>query len=209
MSLIEALNWRYAAKRMNGQKVPKEKLETILEATRLAPTSSGIQPFTILNISDPELLKKIQPIANNQPQITEGSNLLVFAAWENITPEQIDNVFDLVAKERNLPEGAQLDYRNRLKGLFGGRTAEENFQSAARQAYIAFGVAITAAATEKVDATPMEGFRAPELDALLGLREKGLRSVCLLMLGYRDEENDWLADLKKVRRAKKDLVIEL
>jgi nitroreductase len=209
MSLIQALNWRYAAKRMNGKKVPAEKVATILEAARLAPTSSGIQPFTILHVSDVELLKKIQPIANNQPQITEGSDLLVFAAWDNITPAQIDHVFDQVAKERNLPEGAQLDYRNRLKNLFGSRTAEENFQSAARQAYISFGFAIAAAATEQVDATPMEGFRPAELDELLGLKAKGLRSVCLLMLGYRDEENDWLADLKKVRRPTQELVIEL
>jgi len=209
MSLLESLNWRYAVKRMNGQKVPREKVDIILEAARLAPTSSGIQPFTILSISDPELLKKIQPIANNQPQITEASHLLVFAAWDNITGEQIDKVFDRVLQERNLPPDAQLEYRKRTKGIFGSRTPEENFQSAARQAYIAFGIAIAAAATEQVDATPMEGFRNAELDQLLGLKEKGLRSVTLLTLGYRDEQNDWLADLKKVRRPKSELVIEL
>lgn len=209
MSLIESLNWRYAVKRMNGERVPTEKVDIILEAARLAPTSSGIQPFTILCITDPELLKKIQPIAYNQPQITEGSHLLVFAAWDNITAEQIDKVYEQIRLERNLPEGAQLEYRNRLKGMFGARTAEENFQSAARQAYIAFGVAIAAAATEKVDATPMEGFVPAQLDELLNLKEKGLRSVSLLMLGYRDEANDWLADLKKVRRERKELVIEL
>ena len=209
MSFLESLNWRYAVKRMNGQKVPQDKVDIILEAARLAPTSSGIQPFSILSITDPALLQKIQPIANNQPQITEASHLLVFAAWDNISAEQIDKVFDQVARERNLPAGAQMEYRNRIKGLFGSRTPEENFQSAARQAYIAFGIAIAAAATEKVDATPMEGFRNAELDNLLHLKERGLRSVTLLALGYRDEENDWLADLKKVRRPKSELVIEL
>jgi nitroreductase len=209
MSLLESLNWRYAVKRMNGQKVPQEKVDIILEAARLAPTGMGIQPFSIIEITDPELLKKVQPIANNQPQITEGSHVLVFAAWENVTAEQIDEVFDLIIKERNLAPGAHDDYRNRLKGMFGSRNAEQNFQWAARQAYIAFGVAIAAAATEKVDATPMEGFRNAELDELLGLKEKGLRSTSLLTLGYRDEENDWLADLKKVRRRKEEFVIEM
>jgi len=209
MSILEPLKWRYATKRMTGEKVPQEKVDIILEAARLAPTSSGIQPFQILSISDKKLLEKIQPIANNQPQITEASHLLVFAAWDNITPEQINRVFDQVTRERNLPADALDNYRNFLKSHFAGMTQEARFASAARQAYIAFGVAIVAAATEQVDATPMEGFKNAELDELLGLKEKGLRSVSLLALGYRDTVNDWLANLKKVRRPKEELIIEL
>jgi nitroreductase/dihydropteridine reductase len=209
MSFIESLNWRYATKRMNGKKVPQDKVDIILEAARLAPSSSGLQPFNILSISDPALLEKIKPIANNQPQITEASHLLVFAAWDTVSDAKIDEVFDQVIKERNLPADGLDNYRNFLKSRFGSMTNEEQFQSAARQAYVAFGIAIAAAATEQVDATPMEGFRNSELDELLGLREKGLRSVTLLPLGYRDEENDWLLKQKKVRRPKNELVIEL
>lgn len=209
MSFLESLNWRYATKRMNGKKVPQEKVDIILEAARLAPSASGLQPFQIISITDPALLEKIKPVANNQPQITEASHLLVFAAWEDITSEKIDKVFDQVIKERSLPADALDNYRNFLKSHFGGKSREERFQSAARQAYVAFGIAIAAAATEQVDATPMEGFRNAALDELLGLKEKGLRSVTLLPLGYRDEENDWLLPQKKVRRAKDEFVIEL
>jgi nitroreductase/dihydropteridine reductase len=209
MSLLESLNWRYATKRMTGEKVPQEKVNAILEAARLAPTASGIQPFSILSISDRELLAKIQPIANNQPQITEASHLLVFAAWDNISAEQIDHVFSQVIRERNLPAEALDNYKTFLTNHFNGMTREERFNSAARQAYIAFGVAIVAAAVEKVDATPMEGFKSADLDKLLGLPEKGLRSTSLLALGYRDTANDWLANLKKVRRPIEELVIEL
>jgi nitroreductase/dihydropteridine reductase len=209
MSVLESLNWRYATKRMTGEKVPQEKIDAILQAARLAPTSSGLQPFTILSVSDRELLEKIQPIANNQPQITEASHLLVFAAWDDITPEQIQKVFSQVIEERNLPADALDKYKSFLTGLFGSMSREDRFNAAARQAYIAFGVAIVAAAEQKVDATPMEGFKPAELDKLLGLREKGLRSVTLLALGYRDTENDWLANLKKVRRPIEELVIEL
>jgi nitroreductase/dihydropteridine reductase len=209
MSFLESLQWRYAVKRMNGKKVPQEKVDIILEAARLAPTSAGLQPFSIFVITDPELLEKIQPIANHQPQITEASHLLVFAAWNNITDEQIDEVMDRTLRERGLAAGSLDAYKNKLKGAFGTKTPEEKFQSAARQAYISFGVAIAAAATEQVDATPMEGFDSKALDKLLGLEQKGLRSVTLLPLGYRDEQNDWLAPLKKVRRNRKDMVIEL
>lgn len=209
MSLLESLNWRYATKRMTGEKVPQEKIDTILEAARLAPTSSGIQPFSILAITDKQLLQKIQPIAYSQPQITEASHLLVFAAWDNVTPEKIDHVFNQVIRERNLPADALKDYINNVKGMFAGMTQEQQFQWAARQAYIAFGIAIAAAAVEKVDGTPMEGFKNAELDELLELDKKGLRSTTLLTLGYRDTANDWLANLKKVRRPKNELIIEL
>ena len=68
--------------------------------------------------------------------------------------------------------------------------------------------AIAQAAELKVDCTPMEGFSPDALDELLDLRAKGLRSVLLLPLGYRDAENDWLVNMKKVRIPKEDFVIK-
>ena len=209
MSILDSLNWRYATKRMTGEKVPQEKVDIILEAARLAPTSSGIQPFSIIQITDRALLEKIQPIAFNQPQITEASHLLVFAAWDSVTVEKIDHVYDQIVRERNLPADALKEYTDRLKGMLTTLPQEQQFDYAARQTYIAFGVALTAAALEKVDTTPMEGFKNAELDTLLGLHAKGLRSVSLLAIGHRDTANDWLANLKKVRRPKEELVIEL
>jgi nitroreductase/dihydropteridine reductase len=209
MNFLEALKWRYAVKRMTGEKVPQEKVDFVLEAARLAPTANGIQPFAILVIRDRALLEKVRPVANNQPQITEASHLLVFAAWDNITPEKVDYVHDQIARERELPEGALASTITRLKGMFGGMTQEQRFQWAVRQTYIAFGIAIAAAAIEKVDATPMEGFKNAELDELLGLKERGLRSTSLLALGHRDLANDRLVHLKKVRRPKEELIIEL
>ncbi len=209
MSLLESLNWRYAVKRMTGEKVPQQKVDIVLEAARLAPTSSGIQPFSIIQVTDRNLLEKIQPIAYNQPQITEASHLLVFAAWDNVTPEKIDKVFNQIIAERNLPADALKDYIDRVKGIFVPMTQEQRFNWAARQTYISFGVAIAAAATEKVDATPMEGFNNPGLDELLGLHKLGLRSTTLLAIGVRDTANDWLANLKKVRRPKEEFIIEL
>jgi nitroreductase len=209
MSLIESLQWRYAVKRMTGEKVPQEKIDVVLEAARLAPTSSGIQPFSILQITDRQLREQIKPIAFNQPQITEASHLLVFASWVDVTPEQVENVFNRVATERNQPSDTHKAYLERVQGHFAGMTSEQRAHWAARQTYIAFGVAIAAAASERIDATPMEGFNNAELDKLLGLPEKGLHSLSLLALGHRDPTNDWLVNLKKVRRSKEDFVIEL
>jgi nitroreductase / dihydropteridine reductase len=209
MNLINALNWRYAAKRMNGQKVPAEKVNTILEATRLSASSMGLQPYTILVVEDEALRKEIRQVAYNQPQIVEGSHLLIFAAWDNISVEQVDEYIHQIAAERGVAADTLQGFRDSLVGRITRNTPEQNHQWAARQAYIAFGTAIAAAATEQVDATPMEGFDPAALDALLNLKEKGLRSVTLLPLGYRDTANDALATQKKVRRHKEKLFLQV
>jgi len=192
---------------MNGQQVPAEKVDKILEAARLAPTSSGLQPFKVLVITDQALKEKIFPIAFSQQQIIDCSHLLVFAAWDNYTVERINEVFARTNAERGLPESATDDYRKRLIDLYTPRPAEENFVHAAKQSYIAFGLAIAEAAIQEVDATPMEGFDASALDELLNLKEQGLRSTTILPLGFRDPAGDWLHGLKKVRTPLDEFVI--
>ena len=206
-ALIEKLNWRYATKKMDPSKiVADDKVERIVEAARLAPTSSGLQPFEVIVVTNPEVRAKIQEIGWNQSQITEGSHLLVFAAWDNYTTDRINGMFDLVNDERGFKNEGWENYRQMILNLYPGRDPEVNFQHAARQAYIGFGMSVAAAAFEGVDATPMEGFDAAKLDEILGLREKGLRSVTILPLGYRADEGDWLVNLKKVRRPKDQFV---
>jgi nitroreductase len=207
---IEKLNWRYATKKMDPQKkLPEEKLERILDAIRLAPTSSGLQPFEVLIVKNPELRSKIREAAWNQSQVTEASHLLVFTAWDNYTEARINAVYDHIDQERGAKNEGLDAYRQRLLSTYPTRDAQTNFEHAARQAYIAFGFALAAAAVEEVDCTPMEGFEPEKVDEILGLRARGLRSVLLLPLGYRDANNDWLVNLKKVRRARKELFTEI
>ncbi len=208
MELLNALQWRYAVKKMNGKPVAQADVDKIVEATRLAPTSAGIQPFEVIVISNPELKKQILPLANNQQQMIDSSHILVFAAWDNYTKERIDDYIAHIESERGMPDGGMADFKNILVTNFVARNAEANFVHTARQAYIGFGIAIAAAAELKVDATPMEGFNGPELDKLLGLDKKGLKSVTILPLGHRDPENDWLVNLKKVRKPKEQFVTE-
>lgn len=208
MSLVENLNWRYATKRMNGDKIPDEKLQYILDAAHLAPSSSGLQPYSIIVISDKILQEKIKPIAFDQPQITEASHLLVFAAWDGYSEEKITEVLNHTAAERGLNASAMAEYKAKLWGMMGSKSNEWHKTHAAKQVYISFGMAIAAAAEQKVDTTPMEGFDADALDELLGLKEKELNSVVILPLGYRDEESDWLVKMKKVRTPRELFFIE-
>ena len=208
--LIEKLNWRYATKKMDPSKsVSQDKVDRIIEAARLAPTSSGLQPFEIIVVTNPEIRARIQEISWNQAQVTEGSHLLVFAAWDNYTADRINHMFDLTNDERGFKNEGWEKYRQSLLDSYPQRDAQLNFEHAARQAYIAFGMAVAQAAFEGVDSTPMEGFDPAKLDEILGLREKGLRSAVILPLGYRKEEGDWLVNLKKIRRPLEEFVSEV
>ncbi|WP_372793815.1 nitroreductase family protein [Lutibacter sp.] len=206
MELLDKLNWRYAAKAMNGKKVSEEKIANIIEAARLAPTSSGLQPFEIIVVKNQAVKEAIKPVAWNQSVITDCSHLLVFAAWDTYTAERINKMFDLTNEIRNTKNEGWENYRQMLLSSYPQKDAEENFNHAAKQAYIAFSAAIIAAAYEGVDTTPIEGFDPAAVDKILGLREKGLRSCVLLPVGYRDTDSDWLVNLKKVRKSTEDLV---
>ena len=206
MELLDKLNWRYAAKAMNGEKVAEDKVERILEAARLAPTSSGLQPFEIFVVKNQDIKEQIKPVAWNQSVITDCSHLLVFAAWDTYTPERINHMFDLTNEIRGFENEGWENYRQMLLGMYPQKDPQENFNHAAKQAYIAFTEALTAAAFEGVDATPLEGFEPDAVDKILGLREKGLRSAVMLPIGYRKEDEDWLVNLVKVRKPMSELV---
>jgi len=207
--LNDHLNWRYATKKMDPSKpVPQEKVDAIIEAIRMAPTSSGTQPFEVFVVTNPDVLAEVRKAASDQSQITDGSHLLVFAAWDNYTSERIDTVVDLNVQARgDLP--MLHAYYDRLKSNYLPRDAEVNYAHAARQAYIALGIALVAAAEQEVDSTPMEGFDPAAVDAILGLKERGLRSVVLMPLGYRDASGDWLAPMGKVRKSRDTIVTEV
>jgi len=204
--LIEQLQWRYATKKMDPTKaVPQEKVDAIIEAARMAPTSSGTQPFELILVTNPDVRSQIAAAASGQTPITDGSHLLVFAAWDNYTDARIDEVTQLNVDARgDLPLIQQ--YYGNLKANYVPRDAEVNYAHAARQAYIALGVALVAAAEQEVDSTPMEGFDPAAVDEILGLKERGLRSVVLLPLGYRDPTGDWLLPMAKVRKSRESMV---
>jgi nitroreductase/dihydropteridine reductase len=209
MALLDNLQWRYATKKYDtAKKVSDEDVDKIVEAARLAPTSSGLQQFRVVVITNQNLKEKIVPVAMDQEIVADCSHLLIFAAWDRYTEERIDQIYNFTTDERGLPRGRFSSYTDKIKGLYLTQSPEENFIHTARQAYIGFGLAIAQAAELKVDSTPMEGFSPDELDELLDLKSRGLKSVTLLALGYRDAEGDWRSGLKKVRNPKEQFIIE-
>lgn len=208
MKLLDALQWRYAVKKMNGTKVPAEKLETIIEATRLAPSGFGLTPYSIIVVEDEETRKKLQPAFYNQSQVVDGSVVIVFAAWNNVSEKEIADYMQEIADQRGVSIDSLKDFSGAVNGSFKNKTPEQARVWADKQAYLALGFSLVAAAAEEVDATPMEGFAPDAVDEILGLKALGLHSTVALTLGFRDAANDYLVNAKKVRRTTDKLVIK-
>jgi len=202
MNYIHQLNWRYATKRMNGQEVPQDKLDRILEAIRLSASSFGLQPFEVFVIKDIETRKKLKPAAFKQPQFDEASEILIFAYYDNLSSTHVNDYINNIASTRGVSIDSLEAFRKTMQTTVDSKGKEALHIWTARQAYIALGTGLMAAALEEVDATPMEGFSPEKVDGILGLAEKNLKSVVMLALGYRDEANDTLAKAKKVRKPK-------
>ncbi|MBD3903283.1 nitroreductase family protein [Chryseobacterium sp. Ch-15] len=209
MSLIENLNWRHAVKAYNStKKVSEEDLNKILEAARLAPTSSGLQPFRVIVVENQELKEKMVKDAFNSEVMRDCSHVLVFAAWDSYSNEKIDKVYDHHTDVRDLPQGRFSSYTDMLKEIYNAQTPEQHFAHTARQSYIAFALAIAQAAELKIDSTPAEGFNNQFVDEILELKEQGLKSVSILYLGYKDPEKDWVSNMKKVRIPMEEFIIK-
>jgi len=198
MELINHLKWRYATKKYTTEKVSDDKINQILEAINLTASSCGIQPYRVFVISNPEIRAKLGAGSFNG-QILDSSHLLVFAAQNEVSTAYIEEYMKMAEKQRNLPEGGMDDLKGKLISYFSSNSTEANAIWASKQAYIGLGTALVAAAELKIDTTPMEGFDAQQFDEILGLTAKGLHATVILSLGYRDTENDYLANMAKVR----------
>ena len=201
-TLNERLHWRYATKAMDPDKpVAQDKVDTIIEAVRMAPTSSGTQPFELFVVTNPDVRTRIRAAAHDQGLVTDGSHLLVFAAWDNYTDARIDDVVQL-----------NKDAAGHLADHTTIPTSKPDCSRAIRKS-----TTITARPSspsgspcspppKSKSTTPMEGFEPAEVDRILGLNERGLRSVVLLALGHRNPDGDWLLPMPKVRKSLDALV---
>lgn len=206
--IIDALHWRYATKAYDAsKKLTENQVNTLIEAVRLSPASFGLQAYKLIHVKDEETREKLKAAAWGQTQVTDASDLFVFAVATNLSDAHVDAFIAETAKTRNMPVEALAEYTGMIKGSINSRTEEGKVTWLAKQAYIALGVLLSAAATEHIDATPMEGFDSAQFDEILGLKEHNLTSVVIAAVGFRSAEDSY-ATLGKVRISKENLVIE-
>lgn len=208
MDLIENLKWRHACKAMNGKKIPQDVVDRILDAIRLAPTSLGLQLYKLFVVENQEVKEKIYAEACPQQPVVGCSHLLVFAARTEVDNRDYDLYFDNMQISRDKSDEYIVNYRAKIAGFVNEKVGANQPQWLVSQTYIGLGVACVAAANEKIDSVPIEGFSREKLDHALALTEKGYKSTVLLPLGYSDDANNWWKGETKLRKSK-DQFIEL
>lgn len=209
MDILEKLNWRYATKAFDpSKKLNNEQLSSLLEATNLAPTSFGLQPFKILLIETTDIRVKLQKAAWNQPQTTEASHLLIFAANLELNDDDIDNFLSRTSEIRNIPLSSLAEYETMMKGFVAQMTSNDLAIWSAKQAYIALGQLMVAASVEGIDTCPMEGFDKGAVDKILDLPNQKLGSVVMAAVGFRSKDDKY-QHLPKVRKPLDEIIIKL
>ncbi|WP_304068393.1 NAD(P)H-dependent oxidoreductase [Pedobacter glucosidilyticus] len=207
--LIDKLNWRYATKAFDAsRKLSTEQLDVLLSAIQLAPSSLGLQPYKVLVISNPEIREQLKAAAYNQTQITDASEIIVFATYKDFNLSHVDDFANNIAATRGLQKEDIQGYVDMMNGSVSSKTQEQLQIWNARQAYIALGILLETAALLAIDACPMEGFSVEQFDEILGLSALNLTSVVIAAVGYRSAE-DGYQHYKKVRKSKEDLFIKI
>ncbi len=208
MTLLDQLNKRYATKLFDpNKKIPVADLEKLLEAIRLSASSLGLQPYKVLIVEDPGIRQKLRQVAWDQSQITDASQLLVFAVDYDFNEEDADDYINLVSKTRNTDLESLAGYSAMVKGSLQ-RPADQLESWLTKQAYIALGFGLVTAAHMGIDSCPMEGFDTDAFDQILDLQKLGLKSKIVLAVGYRSKEDKYQY-LPKVRRSKEELFVQI
>lgn len=209
MSLQESLAWRYATKKFDSsKKIDADKLNNLLQTVKLAPSSYGLQHYKIVVVEDAAVRERLKEAAYGQSQLTDASQVIVFAAETKIDEEYVKNYISETAAMRQMDREKLADFEKTILGAISRQSDEQKLNWSHKQAYLALGVLIGAASELGIDNCPMEGYDGGKFDEILGLKEKGLTTSVIVTIGYRAEDDQY-GKLAKVRKKDEDLFIRI
>lgn len=209
MDIIKQLKWRYATKKFDPtKKLSKNKIQILKEAFNLTATSFGLQTITMVVVEDRDIRKPLVGHSYNQNQVADASHLLVICVQNNIEDLDVNSYYQNIKDIRLTADEILEPYRKSLVNFIGDKTIEERQRWSLNQAYIALGNLMTVCAIEEIDSCPMEGFVPDAYDKHLGLDTINLKSVLLLPVGYRAQD-DIFAGFKKVRKNVEESTIDI
>ena len=209
MDILNSLEWRYATKKFDAsKKLSKQQIEILKKAFSLTPTSFGLQPLKLIIIQNKELQEKFVKYSYFQRQVADASHLLVLCIENDTTVDDVNAYFDLEKEARGTSEEVVSTFRNQLVDMYKTKTLEEKQLSAVYQTYIALGNLMTVCAVEGIDSCPMEGFIPEKNDELLNLKDLDLKSVLMLPVGFRADD-DVMNGMQKVRKPLTETVLEI
>ena len=209
MSIIDDLKWRYATKKFDSSKSLSEtQLNTLKEAFNLTALSYGLQTLKLVVVEDKTTRENLVSLSYGQRQVADASHLFVLCVQTNINSDDVDSHFKNIKDIRATPDEVLEPFKAQMKSTIENMSDDNKLEWATKQAYIALGNLMTVCAVEGIDSCPMEGFVPEAIDKALNLETMNLKSVLLLPVGYRAED-DMFSGFKKVRKQLSDTIIEL
>ncbi len=209
MNSIQSLQWRYAVKKFdNDTYLSDQQINTLKEAFNLTATSYGLQPIKLVVIKNKEIQQQLVEHSWNQQQVAQASHVLILCIDTHLNENDVEKYFERVQEIRNTPDDIINPFKDYLKQLITSKSSQDLTTWAKNQAYLALGNLLTVCANEQIDSCPMEGFIPEKYDEVLDLASKNLSSVLVLPVGFRAED-DFMKDLKKVRKNIDEIVVEI
>jgi nitroreductase len=209
MSLLNALKWRYATKKFDTNKfISSSDIEKIKEGFNLSASSYGLQPVQLLLVHNKAIQKELVPMSMNQLQVEQASHVAVFCVKTSLDEDYVIEYFNRIKALRQTPDAILAPFRTHIIDSFGAKSTDEIVLWGAKQAYLAMGNLLAVCADLNIDACPMEGFEPEKFDTYFDLKAKGLRSVLIMPMGYRAEDDPFGA-MEKVRKPLSESVTEI
>ena len=201
--VIKALNFRHACKLFDpAKKIPKERVDLLLTAAHLSPTSFGMEAWKFIVISSDAVKKTLRPACWDQPQITDASHVIVILT----NPDLVDPSNAYVKanfERRGLPEDATTAYIERYRTHMEAEVFPimSAYAWCSKQCYIVLANIMTAAASEGIDSCPIEGFEKEWVEKALNIDTGPHEVAVIAALGYRAK-----AQPKRIRHSIERLV---
>ncbi len=206
-TVLEQLRWRYAVKTFDSRRrISAEDWQTLEQALVLTPSSFGLQPWKFVVVTDQAVKDQLVPLSWGQPQVTDGSHVVVFTVRKDFVEADVDRLVARTSAVRGVSVEKLASFKTMLmKSLVPPPPGFDIHHWASLQAYIALGNFMTTAAMLGIDTCPMEGIEPAKYDTLLGLPQQGYATVVVCVAGYRASD-DRYASLAKVRFRTEDVV---
>lgn len=207
--LLDALKWRYATKKFDSAKrIPADTWETLEHSLSLTPSSFGLQPWRFLVIETPSIRQALREESWGQSQLTDASHLVVFTVRKDLADGDIDRWMERLSEVQSTPLESLAPLRSVISGFIQPMSPDQRRAWNARQAYIALGQFMAAAAILGIDTCPLEGINPAGYDRILGLEEGEYATTVACAVGYRATD-DRHAGLPKARFVRDSVIQHL
>ncbi|MBN7798328.1 nitroreductase family protein [Parahaliea mediterranea] len=205
MQLLPAMQWRYAVRQFNDERLAEQDVYDLIDATRLSASAFGLQPYRLIRVDSRQTRERLLPHAMGQDKVVHCSHLLVLAAETAPGAASVERYMRQLKAVRALAPQARAGMAEHVNGVLAEMSLAQRLAWAREQAFIALGTLLAAAAVMGIDSCPMTGFDSAGFDAVLKLPDQGLTAVALCALGRR-HPRDATAEMGKVRTSYADFL---